>query len=239
LVALLVLGQACARAESTAGVQPRPAGQAPSPEPPPEPASPADSPRTGTAAPPAAADPTPTAAPTETVPASGITIPPPAHRSARLSDLQGTTGPAPVGLVIDGLGLDATVLPVGVDPSTGELDVPPDAGTVVWYEHGSSPGAPGSAVLAAHVDYDGRRGAFFRLRELEPGATVSVAYDDGSTRTFTVSTRRSYDKDALPTDELFTREGPAILTLVTCGGPFDAAARSYLENVVVQAVPVG
>jgi sortase (surface protein transpeptidase) len=94
-------------------------------------------------------------------------------------------------------------------------------------------------VLAAHVDYDGRRGAFFRLRELEPGATVSVAYDDGSTRTFTVSTRRSYDKDALPTDELFTREGPAILTLVTCGGPFDAAARSYLENVVVQAVPVG
>ncbi|MGI9147469.1 MAG: sortase domain-containing protein [Chloroflexota bacterium] len=32
--------------------------------------------------------------------------------------------------------------------------------------------------------------------------------------------------------------GPPTLVLVTCGGPFDLASRTYLERLVVRAEPV-
>lgn len=32
--------------------------------------------------------------------------------------------------------------------------------------------------------------------------------------------------------------GSPRLTLITCGGPFDAEARHYRDNIVVTAVPV-
>ena len=38
---------------------------------------------------------------------------------------------------------------------------------------------------------------------------------------------------------LFARRGKPALALVTCGGAFDEATRTYAENVVVWAVPVG
>jgi hypothetical protein len=42
-------------------------------------------------------------------------------------------------------------------------------------------------------------------------------------------------KQALPLDELFRRDGPPRLTLLTCGGPFLAEYGSYRDNVVVVA----
>lgn len=42
------------------------------------------------------------------------------------------------------------------------------------------------------------------------------------------------DVVALPAD-LFVNSGPPKLALVTCGGPFDAATRHYLDNVIVWA----
>jgi hypothetical protein len=36
---------------------------------------------------------------------------------------------------------------------------------------------------------------------------------------------------------LFDQEGPHRLVLITCAGEFDAAIRSYSDNVAVTAVP--
>lgn len=144
----------------------------------------------------------------------------------------------PVALRIDQLGVDARVQAVAVDAS-GELDLPLDATLAAWYEEGAAPGESGSAVVAAHVDYGGRPGIFFRLSTLESGDRVEVRYDDGSTSTFAVAGERSYDKRSLPVDELFRRGGEPVLTLVTCGGRFDRRTRSYERNTVVTAVPVG
>jgi sortase (surface protein transpeptidase) len=118
------------------------------------------------------------------------------------------------------------------------LAVPDDVDVAGWYRFGPVPGDPGSAVLSAHVD-SARQGlgAFFPLREVAPGSGVTVTFDDGSARRFEVVARRSYDKDALPLAELFTRNGEPVLTLVTCGGPFDPETGSYEENLVVFAVP--
>ena len=158
------------------------------------------------------------------------------HHSARLEDVEPVDKPRPTRLRIDAIGVDAPVVALGVADS-GEMDVPTDADTVAWYEYGPSPGQPGSAVLAAHVDYNGRRGVFFDLSDLPAGATLTVEFEDAAPRTFTVVEDALIAKEALPVDRLFRRDGRPALTLITCGGEFNAATRSYRNNVVVRTVP--
>lgn len=146
---------------------------------------------------------------------------------------------APVRVSVPGSGVDAPVEARGTVAASGALDLPPDAGVVAWYRDGPRPGAAGSAVLAAHVDYGGRLGVFAPLLGVEAGAVVDVTYDDGTGARFEVVDRRSYAKASLPLDELFRRDGAPRLMLVTCGGAFDRTTRSYADNVVVTAVPAG
>jgi sortase (surface protein transpeptidase) len=157
-------------------------------------------------------------------------------RSARLADLPPNAKRRPESLRIPELGVAAPVRPVGV--VDGLVEVPGDPGVVGWYRHGSSPGQPGSAVLVGHVDLDGRRGVFFRLRELEPGAVVAVGFGRGDARSFRVVARRTYPKGRLPARLVFAETGRPYLTLVTCGGDFDSARGEYEENVVVVATLV-
>lgn len=148
--------------------------------------------------------------------------------------------PSPVGLRIGRISVDASVEPRGVDPDTGQMDVSDNVTEVGWYRFGPTPGEPGSAVLAAHVDLRGEGpGIFFNLRELEPGDRIEVLYDDGKTASFEVEARKTYSKEALPLDVIFRRDGPALLTLVTCGGDFDSSTSRYDSNVVVYARPKG
>ncbi len=158
-------------------------------------------------------------------------------RSARVEDLPRRTQPVPVSLRIPVLGVDARVVPVGVERETGEMELPPDNATAAWYRHGVSPGYAGSAVIAGHVDYGEGRAVFFRLAALEPGNRVIVGYRNGSTRVFRVVARRLVGKDDLP-ERIFATEGRPLLTLVTCGGAYDAGRRRYLGNTLVFAVPV-
>ncbi len=172
---------------------------------------------------------------------SGIAVPTTptlGTRPATLEALRRDVGPDPVSVAIPALGINAPVSAVDVTASD-QLEVPPTGAQVGWYRHGPAPGERGSAVLAGHVDYDGRPGVFFDLRRLEPSALVVVRYDDGSRRRFEVQARRRYPKTALPVRRLFTQTGRPVVTLVTCGGAFDTAVGSYADNVVVYATPVG
>ena len=45
-------------------------------------------------------------------------------------------------------------------------------------------------------------------------------------------------KAQLPLDDLFARDGPPVLQLVTCAGDFDPAAGAYEDNLIVTATPV-
>lgn len=145
----------------------------------------------------------------------------------------------PVAVAVPALGLGAQVDPVGVQPD-GSMTVPADPDRVGWYRFGPAPGAAhGSAVLAGHVDTarDGP-GAFAALVDIEVGQDVLVTMDDGAVVTYRVEGRESVVKRELPVDVLFARDGPARLTLITCGGPFQPELRSYRDNLVVTAVPV-
>lgn len=143
----------------------------------------------------------------------------------------------PVGLRIDQIDVDAPILPYGVD-QRGQMDVPDNVNDVGWYRFGPSPGQPGSAVLAAHVDLaSSGPGVFFNLRTLVEGDGIAVLHADGSEVSYRVVARVTYEKDELPLDVIFSREGPPVLTLITCGGSFDSSASRYDSNVVVYAVP--
>lgn len=174
-------------------------------------------------------------------PTTTVTVPAPLwspNEVSLLTDLETTSGPRPNRLVIDALSIEAPVGEYGV-ASNGQMDVPNNITEVGWYKFGPSPGEPGSAVLAAHVDLAGPgRGLFYDLDELEEGDEVSVGYDDGSARRFRVVARTTYLKSELPLDVIFSRGGDPVLTLVTCGGGFSRSTGSYDSNVVVYAVPV-
>ena len=110
---------------------------------------------------------------------------------------------------------------------------------VGWYRFGPRPGDPaGSTVLSGHVDSaEQGKGAFFRLRELEPGDPVVVRSSDGRTWRYRVVSREEWPKSEVPLDRIFARSGAARLTLVTCGGGFREDIRSYKDNIAVTAVP--
>lgn len=143
---------------------------------------------------------------------------------------------APTRVVIPAIGVYQTGLEqLTRDPGTGELRAPVDYDKSGYYVDGPTPGDPGPAVIAGHVDNASGPKVFYRLRELKSGDRVVVTRSDGKAATFRVDAVEQYAKGAFPTQAVY---GPApgnSLRLITCGGVFDAAARSYRDNVVVYA----
>lgn len=157
--------------------------------------------------------------------------------SARWDSLTPSHDPnlTPARLVIASMGVNAPIASMGIDQD-GALGLPADTATVAWFADGSQPGGEGAALLAAHVDQNGRQGVFFRLRDIEPGAEIRVEAADATVRTFVVERPPiNVKKSALPVDQMFRTDGPSTLVLVTCGGRFDRVNRSYEDNTIVTA----
>lgn len=145
---------------------------------------------------------------------------------------------APQRLLISALDVDMPVTDVGVE-SSGQMELPVDPAIAGWYRYGpDADSTEGNLMLAAHVDaVDYPIGPLARLRDLAAGETVEVRAADGSARTYVVETLTFYEKTALPTAELFAREGEPRLVIITCGGPFDSSTGHYRDNVVAVARP--
>lgn len=146
--------------------------------------------------------------------------------------------PLPTRVALPEQHVAAVVLPIGVTRSRS-LDLPADPRAVGWWSGGPVPGAAtGSAVLAGHIDSaKSGIGAFAALLRVAVGDPIDVTSADGSVRHYRVTARSTYRKTALPA-AVFGTDGPAGLTLVTCGGPYDSRTHHYRDNVVVIAQPV-
>jgi len=140
----------------------------------------------------------------------------------------------PVELRIPRIGVRTGIVGLHLDRS-GALAPPSSFGVAGWY--GAVPGQPGPAVLAGHVD--SRRGpaVFFRLAALQAGDPVLVRRSDGRTLRYVVTSVARYPKVRFPAAQVYEIRPDSELRLITCGGTFDAAARSYRDNIVVTAVP--
>ena len=145
--------------------------------------------------------------------------------------------PAPVRLEIPRIGVATGLLRLGRD-TDGTVEVPEGPrkwDTAGWYAGGTRPGDPGSAVILGHVDSKSGPAVFYRLRELRPGDRVEVVRAGGSRASFTVDRVERYPKRRFPTDDVYYPTLTPRLRLVTCGGEFDRAARSYRDNVIAFA----
>ncbi|MEU6549765.1 class F sortase [Streptomyces sp. NPDC046915] len=143
---------------------------------------------------------------------------------------------------IPDLGVQAPVVARGLD-GRGAIDPPPfdQAGVVGWYAAGAKPGAAGTALMVGHVDTETRPAVFYRISALRPGETVRVVRSDGRVAEFTVDDVRVLPRDRFDAQQAYgpRESGRAELRLITCGGTFDRASRSYTANVVVSAYLTG
>ena len=145
-------------------------------------------------------------------------------------------GPQPISLEVVEIGVAyAKVVAVGVNADQS-FEVPP-ADQVGWYRFGPTPGANGSAVLAAHIAFNGVDGVFRYLVDVEVGATVRIGFDDGTVQSYRINEVTEYDKQQLPVS-LWAHDGDPQLALITCGGTFNPELSSYESNIVAIAVPL-
>ncbi len=145
--------------------------------------------------------------------------------------------PPPVHLDIPRIGVDTALIPLGLNED-GTVMVPPvdPRAPAGWYRHLAAPGEPGPAVLLGHVDSYRGPAVFSRLAELRPGDGLSVRRADGSVVAFVVESVHTHPKSDFPTEAVYGQTDSSVLRLITCGGAFDRAQRTYLSNVVVYAV---
>ena len=146
--------------------------------------------------------------------------------------------PAPVAIVIPDLSIDQAMIPLGVTADR-RLEVPSEWMDIGWWQSGPAPGEAGGAVIAGHVNGDGKPAVFAELPTLEVGAEVDVRREDGSVATFVVRSKEQFPKDDFPNERMYTFEGPSFLHLVTCGGAFDTRSGHYDDNIVLFAELVG
>lgn len=136
---------------------------------------------------------------------------------------------------IPALGLaDVTVGRYGLD-AFGRLDVPQDTATIGWNPaYNALPGEGGGTFLAAHYEYGGRPGVFFKLSTLRSGDEVAVRLSDGSVHRYRVTSVVDYALGSIDMGALLhVREGVESITLMTCSGPPNQG--SYPLRTVVLA----
>ncbi|ANZ37812.1 class F sortase [Lentzea guizhouensis] len=155
------------------------------------------------------------------------------------SSSRGLPPSEPTEVRIPKIGAVSSLVPLGLNPDE-TVEVPPveqpmQAG---WYRHARTPGEPGPAVVLGHVDGNRQAGIFFRLKELVAGDEVVVSRKDGTTATFRVRRTEQIAKDSFPTEAVYGDTDVPELRLITCGGSYDQAARSYRDNVIVYATLV-
>jgi sortase (surface protein transpeptidase) len=146
----------------------------------------------------------------------------------------------PTRIEIPGIGVDAPVMRVGLNRD-GTVGVPPlsRAERTGWYEHGPPPGSRGPSVVLGHYDDTGGPAVFHRLHEIRPGARIRITRQDRSVAVFRVDAMERVPKWEFPRARVYGKVRYAGLRLITCGGEYDRADRSYDDNLIVYAHLVG
>ena len=147
----------------------------------------------------------------------------------------------PVSLRIPAIGVNARVIPLGLD-ANGGVAVPPLNTPLLtsWYDRGPTPGQAGPAVLLGHVDAAAVGPAvFYKLGDLVPGDLVYVTRRDRRTVVFRVTAVALYPEQDFPSREVYGSTPHPTLRLITCGGDYDERTHGYLDRIIAFAVYAG
>jgi sortase (surface protein transpeptidase) len=144
--------------------------------------------------------------------------------------------PKPTEVRIPKIGARSTLVEAGLDENQA-IQVPPveQPMQAAWYSYSQVPGEPGPSILLGHVDGNKKPGIFYKLHELKAGDEIFVKREDGKELRFTTTRTEQVPKDQFPEDAVYGTTTQPELRLITCGGAFDKAAHSYVDNIIVYA----
>ena len=167
---------------------------------------------------------------------SGLVVAGTSGKNSSDSAVELLAASTPTTVSVPSIGATSSLMDLGQNPD-GSLAVPPLTNPMQagWYDKSPTPGSLGPAVILGHINGNGKAGIFYKLKDVKAGDQVMVARQDGQTAVFTVSHIDTVPKAAFPADQVYGDTPDAQLRLITCGGIFDPAARSYEANVVVYA----
>ena len=148
----------------------------------------------------------------------------------------------PTRLVIDAIGVDASIITLGMN-SALVPEVPSTSAEVAWYDFSAKPGAGSNVVLSGHITWDRATAVFWELGELEEGDLIYLATDAGDQLVYEVTANLLVDPGEPESVRLIYPTDTEMLTLITCGGTFNADPGApnggeYSHRSIVQAMPV-
>jgi len=150
-------------------------------------------------------------------------------------------------MVAESVGINHEIEEIGILPNN-QLDTPKDGvNKVGWYYIYDKPGWGDNAVFAAHVNYNFKKGPFADLAKVQAGDRITIQMVEGPSYVYEVFYFKRYDVNTIPMGDLIdgvldgvTRpDGEEWITLITCGGRFQATQPNglgqYLDRDVVVA----
>jgi hypothetical protein len=144
---------------------------------------------------------------------------------------------APSWISIAAGGVNSAIVPQGL---AADGTINPGRNQVIWFTGSNrvQPGQVGTAVIAAHVTWEGAPDAFLNLPSVGVGDVVTVGYTDGAQASFTVTETAAVDKEALARSLKVWGPHPGVprLAIITCDPAFGYQADGHTEaNFVVIA----
>lgn len=124
---------------------------------------------------------------------------------------------------------------VGVEEG-GFLGVPTSWHTAGWYKDGAKAGEEGNVIIDGHYDTNtGSPGAFWELKDLQVGDKVSLTDSLGRRFEYLVTQKYFIDINDPQRAKVFESSTEKELTLITCGGVWDYANKTYNKRLVIKA----
>lgn len=141
----------------------------------------------------------------------------------------------PVRLYSTEVEIDIQVNPVGVQ-ADGMLDVPSDWFSGGWYRKSAKPGQEGNVIIDGHYDTNtGSPAAFWNLKKIEVNDKVVVVDEFGKEHVYVVEEIHHLDISKDNRLDVLNKSLGKTLTLITCGGVWDANAGTYNKRLIIKA----
>jgi sortase (surface protein transpeptidase) len=142
--------------------------------------------------------------------------------------------PRPLHISIPSIGVDARVIPLGLNPDR-TMQVPRNLADTGWFRPGPEPGEQGAAVIVGHLAAKSGPGVFLHLSRLRPGKLIRVRLYGGRTLTFVARSMIRVSKSRFPTNRVYARTTKPTLRLVTCAGRLNPVTGHHRDNYIVFA----
>jgi len=142
--------------------------------------------------------------------------------------------PNPVRIVIPAIGVDASVIPLGLNPDR-TMQVPSNLADTGWFAPGPEPGEQGAAVIVGHLNSKQGPGVFANLSRLKPGGAITVYLQGGSKVRFVARSMLRVAKSRFPTDLVYATTAQPTLRLITCAGALNPVTGHHADNYIVFA----